>query len=56
MTIPNNHLSYALTWFALAATLAAVAGFYIWRREAEREAKRQTSQALSKSRCDSRQA
>ena len=25
MTIPNNHLSYALTWFALAATLAGVA-------------------------------
>ncbi len=24
MTIPNNHLSYALTWFALAATLAGV--------------------------------
>ena len=33
MTIPNNHLSYALTWFALAATLAAVAGIYVWRRE-----------------------
>jgi surfeit locus 1 family protein len=25
MTIPNNHLSYALTWFALAATLAGMA-------------------------------
>lgn len=33
MTIPNNHLSYALTWFALAATLAGVAGVYVWRRE-----------------------
>jgi surfeit locus 1 family protein len=33
MTIPNNHLSYALTWFALAATLAAVAGAFVWRRE-----------------------
>jgi surfeit locus 1 family protein len=33
MTIPNNHLSYALTWFALAATLAGVASVYVWRRE-----------------------
>ena len=36
MTIPNNHLSYALTWFALAATLAAVAGAFVWRREEHR--------------------
>ncbi len=33
MNIPNNHLSYALTWFALAATLIAVAGAYVWRKE-----------------------
>lgn len=31
MTIPNNHLSYALTWFALAATLVAVTAVFIWR-------------------------
>ena len=33
MKIPNNHLSYALTWFALAATLAAVTAVFIARRE-----------------------
>jgi surfeit locus 1 family protein len=33
VNIPNNHLSYALTWFALAATLIAVAGLYVWRKE-----------------------
>jgi surfeit locus 1 family protein len=33
MNIPNNHLSYALTWFGLAATLAAVAVAFIWRRQ-----------------------
>jgi len=32
-TIPNNHLSYALTWFALAATLTGVAAIFIARRE-----------------------
>lgn len=30
--IPNNHLSYALTWFALAATLAALCLFAALRR------------------------
>jgi surfeit locus 1 family protein len=29
--IPNNHLSYALTWYGLAATLAAFCGFALWR-------------------------
>jgi surfeit locus 1 family protein len=33
MKIPNNHLSYALTWFALAATLAAVTAVFIAKRE-----------------------
>ena len=33
MTIPNNHLSYALTWFALAATLAAVTVAFAIKRE-----------------------
>ena len=26
---PNNHLNYALTWFALAGALAVVFGFYV---------------------------
>lgn len=30
--IPNSHLSYALTWYGLAATLAAFCGFLVWRR------------------------
>ncbi len=29
--IPNRHLEYALTWFGLAATLAVVYGFAIYR-------------------------
>jgi surfeit locus 1 family protein len=29
--IPNDHLSYALTWFGLAATLAGVFVAYAWR-------------------------
>jgi surfeit locus 1 family protein len=33
MKIPNNHLAYALTWFALAATLAAVTAVFIANRE-----------------------
>lgn len=37
MKIPNNHLSYALTWFALAATLAAVAAVFIVKRERARQ-------------------
>ena len=30
--IPNNHLSYAGTWFGLAGTLAGVFGYFMWRR------------------------
>ena len=30
--IPNNHLSYALTWFGLAASLAGVYLASLWRR------------------------
>ena len=30
--IPNNHLSYAVTWFGLAATLIGVLGVFTWRR------------------------
>ncbi|MFC4625108.1 SURF1 family protein [Daeguia caeni] len=28
---PNNHLQYALTWYGLAAALAAVVGVWLWR-------------------------
>ena len=30
LNIPNNHLSYAWTWFGLAATLAGVFGVWAW--------------------------
>ncbi len=30
--LPNDHLQYAITWFALAA--AAVAVYIVWRRQA----------------------
>ena len=32
VNIPNSHLSYALTWYGLAATLAAFCGVLLWRR------------------------
>ena len=32
VSIPNNHLSYALTWFGLAAGLFGVFATYAWRR------------------------
>jgi surfeit locus 1 family protein len=32
LRIPNNHLSYAWTWFGLAATLAGVFGVWVWGR------------------------
>lgn len=32
LAIPNDHLQYALTWFGLALTLAAVFGAFAWRR------------------------
>ena len=32
LTFPNNHLAYALTWFALAA-LCAVGAVVVWRRQ-----------------------
>jgi surfeit locus 1 family protein len=31
LDLPNNHLQYALTWFALAAALAVVYGIWMWR-------------------------
>jgi surfeit locus 1 family protein len=30
LKLTNNHLQYALTWFGLAACLAAVYGVYVW--------------------------
>ena len=38
LNIPNNHLSYALTWFGLAATLAGVFGVWAWGRARSGEA------------------
>lgn len=32
VNIPNNHLSYALTWYGLAATLALFCLYLLWRR------------------------
>ena len=31
VSFPNRHLEYALTWYGLAATLAAVFGAFAWR-------------------------
>jgi surfeit locus 1 family protein len=36
--LANNHLGYAITWFGLAATLAAVAGFYVYEVKRRRKA------------------
>jgi surfeit locus 1 family protein len=30
--MPNNHLQYAVTWYGLAAALAAIMGVALWRR------------------------
>lgn len=30
--IPNDHLSYAITWFSLAAIWAAMTGVFVWRQ------------------------
>jgi surfeit locus 1 family protein len=35
IAFPNNHLQYAVTWFALALGLAAV--FFVWARQQVRK-------------------
>ena len=40
LAIPNNHLSYALTWFGLALGLFGVFAYYAWSRMALSEAVR----------------
>jgi surfeit locus 1 family protein len=32
LTMPNNHLQYALTWFGIALTLVGVFATFAWRR------------------------
>ena len=32
--IPNDHLSYAITWFSLAAIWVAMTGYFLWRTRA----------------------
>ena len=34
LSFPNDHLSYAFTWFGLAAALLVVSGLYAWRARA----------------------
>ncbi len=41
ITIPNNHLSYAITWFSLALVLAAI--YVIWHLRREKDASGQTA-------------
>lgn len=32
LTLPNNHLQYAVTWFGIALTLIGVFGAFAWKR------------------------
>ncbi|MEM6461481.1 MAG: SURF1 family protein [Pseudomonadota bacterium] len=32
VSLPNNHLQYAITWFGLAAALVVVIGFFLFRK------------------------
>jgi surfeit locus 1 family protein len=34
VAIPNNHLSYAMTWFGLAAALAVILAIFMFGRPA----------------------
>jgi surfeit locus 1 family protein len=36
VSLPNNHLQYAITWYGLAAALAGVCVAWFWRRRPER--------------------
>jgi surfeit locus 1 family protein len=40
VALPNSHLQYAVTWYGLAAALAAVAGFMFFRKPETDEAER----------------
>ena len=40
LSLPNDHLQYALTWFGLALTLIGVFGTFAWRRITGRETPR----------------
>ena len=31
VSLPNNHLQYAVTWFGLAAALIVITGVFLWR-------------------------
>lgn len=33
ISLPNNHLQYAITWFGLAAALVVITGVFLWRRQ-----------------------
>jgi surfeit locus 1 family protein len=35
LAFPNNHLSYALTWFGMAIALAGVFGVFAWKKREE---------------------
>ncbi|MGB1034341.1 MAG: SURF1 family protein, partial [Primorskyibacter sp.] len=36
--IPNDHLQYAITWYALATVWLTMTGVWIWRRRTGKEA------------------
>jgi surfeit locus 1 family protein len=40
ISMPNNHLQYAVTWFGLAAALAGVVGVWLVRIRREDRAPR----------------
>jgi surfeit locus 1 family protein len=44
LTLPNDHLQYALTWFGLALTLVGVFGTFAWRRLSGRDLVHESAQ------------
>jgi surfeit locus 1 family protein len=42
LAFPNNHLSYALTWFGMALALAGVFSAFAWKKKTELSAGRPT--------------